>query len=66
MESIKPQPQTHDAQQALKWLCEGNNHGLDESGLSDIARLLIDKINQLAWEVDFLRNRVNQLDNFNS
>lgn len=62
MERITPQPTSHDAQQALKWLCEGDNHALDESGLNDIARLLIAKINQLGSEVEYLRNRVNQLD----
>lgn len=62
MEEIKPQPASHDAQQALKWLCEGNTHALDESGLNDLVRLMIDKINQLGREVEYLRNRVNQHD----
>lgn len=62
MERITPTPTSHDAQQALKWLCEGDTHILDESGLNDLARLLIAKINQLGSEVEYLRNRVNQLD----
>lgn len=42
---------------------QGENHGLDESGLTDIVRLLISKVNQLGSEVEFLRNRVNNHDN---
>jgi len=64
MEKITPQPQSHDAKRALEWLAEKENHGLDESGLTDIVRLLINKVNQLSSEVDYLRNKVNQHDSF--
>lgn len=64
MKKIEPQPASHDAKRALEWLAEKENHGLDESGLTDIVRLLICSVNQLSQEVDFLRNRVNQQDTF--
>lgn len=64
MERITPQPESHDAKGALEWLSEKENHALDESGLNDIVRLLINKVNQLASEVEYLRNRVNQHDSF--
>ncbi len=62
MKLIEPQPATHEATQALKWLAEKDNHGLDESGLTDIVRLLISKVNELAFETQYLRNRVNNTD----
>ena len=64
MEKITPQPAYHEAKKALEWLSEKENHGLDESGLTDVVRLLISKVNQLSGEVDYLLNRIKQQDSF--
>jgi len=62
MNLIKPQPEASEAKQALAWLAENKNHALDDSGLNDIVRLLIFKVNELTTEVTFLRNRVENID----
>jgi hypothetical protein len=64
MEKITPQPASNDAKESLKWLSEEENNSLRDDGLTDIVRLLISKLNQLSGEVDYLRNRINQLDSF--
>ena len=64
MKTIEPQPAEGNADIALNWLSEKENHMLDDSGLSGIVRILICRVNQLSTEVDYLRNRINQHDSF--
>lgn len=60
MKKITPEPNHHEATRALDWLSHSDINSVDESGLNDIVRLLIARINQLSGEVDFLRNVVNR------
>lgn len=60
--NIEPQPEIIPYEKPLSWLAEKNNHGLDESGLSDLIRLLIASNNDLEKRVVHLERRVEQLD----
>lgn len=62
MDKIQPQPKLREAESALQWLANHDNGVLRDDQLSDLIRMLINKINQLSHEVDYLRNRSNQHD----
>ena len=51
-----------NADSILKWLAESKSNGLHDYQLTDMIRLLIDKCNELAYEVNSLNGRVEDLE----